>query len=323
MAASGLLRERDLRALTAVIEDGLRDDPGPAVPWAVLRRLHQLIPADAVLFEEADPQNRQPIADQILYDGEHEWFDGPELPAPEVWVARGAFLPYTYWSRTDDAAAVRWSDFYAQTELKNQPFYDMRHQDSAMRYAINVPLLAAAGWIRRVGLFRTHRDFNERDRLVLQLLRPHLHEVYLDAERRRTGVPYLTRRERDILQLVSQGYSNAEIAGTLFIAVATVRKHLENIFNRTGVRTRRAAAAIALPPAASFSPTPVRRRSAVIRADEPPRHTPSSGRGGGQNFPKMTGEARTSIPPRATNPGSMIGAEQDSPDIAEGAASRS
>ena len=28
MAASGLLRERDLRALTAVIEDGLRDDPG-------------------------------------------------------------------------------------------------------------------------------------------------------------------------------------------------------------------------------------------------------------------------------------------------------
>ena len=34
MAASGLLRERDLRALAAVIEDGLRDDPGgPAMPW--------------------------------------------------------------------------------------------------------------------------------------------------------------------------------------------------------------------------------------------------------------------------------------------------
>ena len=52
MAASGLLRERDLRALTAVIEDGLRDDPGPAMPWAVLDRLHQLIPSDVVQFDE-------------------------------------------------------------------------------------------------------------------------------------------------------------------------------------------------------------------------------------------------------------------------------
>jgi hypothetical protein len=37
MAASGLLRERDLRALTAVVEDGLRDDAGEAMPWVVLR----------------------------------------------------------------------------------------------------------------------------------------------------------------------------------------------------------------------------------------------------------------------------------------------
>ena len=72
MAASGLLRERDLRALTAVIEYGLRDGPGPAVPWAVLHRLHQLIPADAVLLEEADLRNRQPIAYQTVLDGEHQ-----------------------------------------------------------------------------------------------------------------------------------------------------------------------------------------------------------------------------------------------------------
>jgi len=262
MAASGLLRERDLRGLTAVVEDGLRDDPGPAVPWAVLHRLHQLIPAGGVLFEEADLENRQPVADQVLLEGEHPWFDGSEPEAaPEVWVARETFLPYSYWARTGDVAAVlRWSDFYSQTELKNQPFYDLVRQDTTVRYGIVVPLPAPAGWTRKVGFFRTHRDFSERDRLALQLLRPHLHEVYLDAERRRHGVPHLTRREREILQLVSHGYSNAEIAGTLFIAVATVRKHLENIFNRTGIRTRSAAAALAVPPA-SFSATAVGRRS--------------------------------------------------------------
>jgi DNA-binding CsgD family transcriptional regulator len=260
MAASGLLGERDVRALTGVIEDGVRDDPGPAVPWAVLHRLYQLIPADAVLFEEADLQNRQSVADQALLDGEVQWFDGPGPTAPEVWVARETFLPYIYSTRTGDVAAVRWSDFYTQTELKNQPFYDLQHQDSTVRYAINLPLPAPAGWTRKVGLFRTHRDFSERDRLALQLLRPHLQEISVDAQRRRNGVPHLTAREREILQLVSHGYSNAEIAGTLFIAVATVRKHLENIFNRTGVRTRGAAAALALPPV-SFSPTPVTRRS--------------------------------------------------------------
>ena len=233
MAASGLLRERDLRALTAVIEDGVRDDPGPAVPWAVLHRLHQLIPADAVLFEEADLRNRQPVVDQAVLDGDVQWFDGSEGPVPaEVWAAHASFLPYTYSARTGDVAAVRWSDFYSQTELKNQPFYDLLHHDSPVRYGINLPLPAPAGWTRKVGLFRTHRDFTERDRLALQLLRPHLHAVYLDAERRRHGVPYVTRREREILHLVSQGYSNAEIAGSLFVAVATVRKHLENVFNR-------------------------------------------------------------------------------------------
>jgi DNA-binding CsgD family transcriptional regulator len=46
---------------------------------------------------------------------------------------------------------------------------------------------------------------------------------------------------------VSQGCSNADIARILFISVSTVRKHLENIYNRTGVRTRSAAAALALP----------------------------------------------------------------------------
>jgi DNA-binding CsgD family transcriptional regulator len=261
MAASGLLRERDLRALTAIIEDGIRDDPGPAMPWAVLRRLHHLIPADAVMFEEANLRNRQSVADQFLIDGEHQdAFIGPEPEvAPQEWAAHEAFLPYTYWARTGDVAAVRWSDFYTQTELKNQPHYILIRQDSTVRYGIVLPLPTPAGCIRKVGLFRTQHDFSERDRLALQLLRPHLHAVYLDAERRRNGVPHLTQREREILQLVSLGYSNSEIAGTLFIAVATVRKHLENIFNRTGVRTRSAVAALALPHAASFNATPVKR----------------------------------------------------------------
>ena len=52
---------------------------------------------------------------------------------------------------------------------------------------------------------------------------------------------------------MAQGYSNADIARILFISGATVRKHMEHIFDHTGVRTR-AAAAAALRPASPFTP---------------------------------------------------------------------
>jgi DNA-binding CsgD family transcriptional regulator len=250
MPPSGLLRERDLRSLTAVVEDGLHDDPGPAMPWAVLHRLHELLPADTVLFAEIDVKQHKPVTDQFLHEGQHRTFFGlePDVPPEQEWALRQTFLPYSYSDRTGDVASVlRWSDFYTQSELRNHPFYDLVRQDSTARYGIFVPLPAPPGRNRRIAFFRSTRDFSERDRLVLQLLRPHLHEVHHDAERRRHGVPHLSRREQQILQLVSQGYSNADIARTLFISVATVRKHMENVFNRTGVRTRSAAAALALP----------------------------------------------------------------------------
>jgi DNA-binding CsgD family transcriptional regulator len=55
---------------------------------------------------------------------------------------------------------------------------------------------------------------------------------------------------------VAHGYSNADIARILFISVATVAKHMEHIFDRTGVRTRSAAAVLALPQVHPFTQPP-------------------------------------------------------------------
>jgi DNA-binding NarL/FixJ family response regulator len=51
--------------------------------------------------------------------------------------------------------------------------------------------------------------------------------------------PLLTRREGDVLVLLRQGRTNAQIALTLQIGVETVRSHARSIFRKLGVASRR------------------------------------------------------------------------------------
>jgi DNA-binding CsgD family transcriptional regulator len=52
---------------------------------------------------------------------------------------------------------------------------------------------------------------------------------------------------------VADGLSNAEIASVLVVERSTVRKHLEHIYEKLGVRSR--TAALAKVRAAAFAPT--------------------------------------------------------------------
>jgi DNA-binding NarL/FixJ family response regulator len=82
---------------------------------------------------------------------------------------------------------------------------------------------------------------------VLTLLRPHLAQAYLDAERRRHPVPRLTPRQTTLLRLVAAGHTNAQIARRLGLSEGTVRTHLENIYERLQVSSRTAAVTRAFP----------------------------------------------------------------------------
>jgi ATP/maltotriose-dependent transcriptional regulator MalT len=48
----------------------------------------------------------------------------------------------------------------------------------------------------------------------------------------------LTNREHEVLQVLTQGYSNAEIAGKLFLSLSTVKTHVSNLFVKMEVKNR-------------------------------------------------------------------------------------
>lgn len=56
----------------------------------------------------------------------------------------------------------------------------------------------------------------------------------------------LTTREKEILQLLGEGLSNAAIAGRLVVSVHTVRNHVQNLLSKLGAHSKLEALAIAL-----------------------------------------------------------------------------
>ncbi|QKO22754.1 DNA-binding response regulator [Rhodoferax sp. BAB1] len=67
----------------------------------------------------------------------------------------------------------------------------------------------------------------------------------LDPAQRRLSVAALTPRETEVLSWLAKGKTNRDIADILGMSPRTVNKHLEHIFEKLGVETRTAAAAIA------------------------------------------------------------------------------
>jgi DNA-binding NarL/FixJ family response regulator len=61
--------------------------------------------------------------------------------------------------------------------------------------------------------------------------------ILVSLKESRVNVQFFTEREREILNLIAEGYKSREIADDLNISVKTVEKYLYNLRRRTNLHT--------------------------------------------------------------------------------------
>jgi RNA polymerase sigma factor (sigma-70 family) len=237
------------------------DEPFPPERLALLRGL---VPCDIVSFSELDR-----VHEEVLGLTESQAFDCPELVSEaEFWNLRHEHPMCHHQDETGDFQALKLSDFLTPRALRRSRIYNDLFRRWGVEHELEVGLDAPL-WHTKVFLFDRcgGRDFCERDRAVLNVLRPHLAQLYLAAQGRRRLREALVLHERTEAAIVL-----VEATNRIAFASAAARALLDRYFGGTGLglpdqlaswlRERRRAAA----------PDPLRvvigDRSLIVHSEE-------------------------------------------------------
>jgi DNA-binding CsgD family transcriptional regulator len=161
---------------------------------------------------------------------------------------------------THDGGAHRISDSMRGDEFRATALYADYYAKVGLDHALALPLHVDSRLLVSFVFNRKRRDFSDRERELLELVRPHLGTLYRQSYRLEQaqralvasgdpapragsdGIDGLTPREREVLAWVAAGKSNAQIAAILGTMPRTVAKHLERVYEKLGVESRTAAA---------------------------------------------------------------------------------
>lgn len=211
----------------AVLRSLLAAEPTPGQPLpgrAVFQAIDRLVSCDELGAVYADLHGRISQSTLVFPHGHGEGSVVTRIPAQDRSDHGGPFhLGFMYWR-----------DHPAQAEHCGN---DLRSGDG-----LAIGFRNGSDAVVQYVFGRESRQFSARDLAVLNMLGP----VFQRLSRERATPPLpgnLTITERRVLAHVAAGRSNAEIAESLCVAVATVRKHLENSYRKLGVSNRAAALA--------------------------------------------------------------------------------
>lgn len=140
---------------------------------SVLPQLQRLVACDLASFNEIAPSTGQAIVTAIdpadsMFDGGEEIFGAFAHQNPLIAAAQGP----------DDCGVRKFSDFISRRRLHGLDIYDLLYEPIEVEHQIAFTLPAPATRVVGFALSRSRRDFSERDRRVLQAVRPFVVQAY-------------------------------------------------------------------------------------------------------------------------------------------------
>ena len=183
-------RNSDLQAVVEFLGDASSIEGPEPFPRPLLESLHGLVPSDAVVYDELD-RVRETVLWEEIFPGET---DGPDEPT--YWDVRDQHPVCHHHEVAGDFRALKLSDFLTRSELGRTEIYRDWLHPWGVEYQMSVGLDAPLSHTKVFLFSRTGgRDYNERDRAVLDFLRPHLANLYEAAQARRRAAQALSLLE--------------------------------------------------------------------------------------------------------------------------------
>jgi len=243
------LKTYDYQLLFKVIENLCSARTPSEVQQATSEGLAGVVPGDCydlVLFGSSMPENNVFFAKPGTYTEDEMRY---MLENAGTHPLARAFLH-------GDPGAICISERVSARQWQNSKFYresgyqrlGLKHELAALVPDVTHTSMAAISVLRS-------RDFSERDRKILNLLRPHLGRAWKrtllakpdpSPALVRRIFPRLSDREAEVLFWITEGKQNREIADILQRSLTTVQEHVENIIGKLGMENRHATAVFAL-----------------------------------------------------------------------------
>jgi DNA-binding CsgD family transcriptional regulator len=152
--------------------------------------------------------------------------------------------------------AHRISDSLPFSRFRHTELYSEYYRRIGIDHVVALPIHVDDTTLVSFVLNRRGRDFNDRERDALDLVRGPLSRLYLKAralerlqsalaantpDAERLDALGVTPRETEVLQWLAAGKTDREIAALLACSHRTVQKHLQHLYVKLGVETRTAA----------------------------------------------------------------------------------